>query len=302
MRNKKLIIAWISILVLLIIAGVSAYAWERHTFASSNKAIAVVQHGEVLVSQPDGTMQAFTGQIELLPGQTLQTLDGEALLTINSDFFIWLRTNSQLTLQTLNASDIDVKLTDGAAWYMHVNASAPQQFTLYTPLDTITPYGTKFYVTYDANTKETSTILVQGSATVSDEFGRIYLTPVEKAYKTDINGLRLVGLTPDDMDIVQSQLKKDYAILTDARMQEINKYGVALNIIKSKYNVTDDDIKYILNQVDTGKISEDDLIKQSPVPLPNLDRIRAITDEAKSTLQVQQSIDQQNQQVSASSN
>ncbi len=285
MKNAKLIVIWSVLLGILIIAGVGAYLWENEFFVDKNVAIATTQRGEVMHIVGSEAI-AVPWQTKVVVGESIQTLDGEALVTINENHFLWIKPNSKVTLTAIDKDQVIMTLDNGDVWYMHVNVSDKQKFTLLNELSAINPLGTKFFSTFNADTKTTSTFVIDGKVKVSDDFVDLYLEPFEKSYKTDVDGLVKVELSSADKEIAKYQLDRDYAILKSARNVEINKHGTVLAIVKSKFNVTDEIIQETLAKLDSGELNEQQLLEQSPVPIPAIGRLKELNAAAKETLLV----------------
>lgn len=283
MKNAKLIIIWSTLLAVLILAGIGVFLWENEYFVNKNVAVATTQRGEVL-HIVNGEAIAITWQAPLVAGESIQTLEGESLITINENHFLWLKPNSKVTLNELDKENIVFTLDKGDVWYMHVSSTDSQKFTLKTALSTIEPKGTKFYASFDDVLLTTSTFVVEGTVKVSDDFIDLDLEAFEKSYKTDVDGLVKVGLDAIDKEIAKYQIERDYAILKSARTAEINRHETILNIVKDKFNVTDEIIQDTLAKLDSGELSEEQLLEQSPVPIVGVDRIRELNVAAKKTL------------------
>ena len=67
-------------------------------------------------------------------------------------------------------------------------------------------------VTFDSQNLTTTTLVVDGTALIKDEFLDLNLNQFEKSYKSDVDGLRKVDLTISDWAFINLQLRKDYAL------------------------------------------------------------------------------------------
>ena len=290
MKNAKLMTMWIVALAVFLLACTALFIWNAGFLTDKNVAIVVVQRGSVSFVEASGDMTGFVGQRQMQVGQTVQTGSGEALIIVNENFYLWLRPYSRATLSLLDKKEVVIDLDDGQLWYMHVNDSNnfAQQMYLITPLTNTTPANARLLLTYDDKVKSTTTFVVDGSAQVSDEFLDMWLESMQESIKTDTNGLHRVDPSAASRQIAIYQLQKDYALLCSARMQEIQHYGIALNVVKQKFNVTDMQIDDTLRKIDRGEMSAQDLLSQSPVPIPDISRTLSLTANARQTWLIQQ--------------
>jgi len=270
-KKKKPILLIIILALVLIIGIICALLFVHATSA----AILYIESGIVEVDSGNG-WQVATDEMQLHLNDKVRTsASSSASIALYEGEIIRLEENTEVSIDELSQESITINQKSGSTWNKITKISGIKSYDVETPTTVATVRGTGFGV------KEGGEVLLVESGTVNfkHENDEADVNAGEKAAIG--NSIDISALTAEDMVWLSGQKDKDIEILKKLRKLEIAKNNVIVNIIKNSAKITDADIEQGLNDIDDGKLDENELVKKSPVSLPSVDHILKITHQIK---------------------
>ncbi len=277
-RSKLIWLIPAIIIVLLVIAGVAVY-FSFFT-SSTEEATLHVESGSVQVFRSNSWVSGTEG-MQLKENDRIKTGDGEASVILYESIIIALEKNTEISLKQLSESNPSVKVESGSTWHKFTKLTGVEGYDVETPTTVATVRGTEFEVDYFPELDESQILVGEGTVDVSADGEKQQVSADEKITRSAKNKLQKSKLTPEEKAKVQAKILKNIERLKLLREREISKNKKLIDMARSQYKFTDQDIKDALADIDIGKLDDNELIAKSPVKTASIGKIKKINDEIK---------------------
>jgi len=271
-KKKKPILLIILLAIIVLIGIVCALLFVHATAA----AILYIESGIAEVDSGSG-WQVASDEMQLHLNDKVRTsASSSASIALYEGEIIRLEENTEVSIEKLSQESITINQKSGSTWNKITKISGIKEYDVETPTTVATVRGTGFGVRISADTA-----LLVDEGIVNFKYGsdELDVNAGEKAVTGD--SIDKFALTAEDIAWIAGQKEKDIEILKKLRKLEIAKNSVFVNMIKSSAKITDADIEQGLQDIDEGKLDENELAKKSPVKLPSLEHILKITKQIK---------------------
>ena len=263
---KKIIIG---IIVLAVIAGIGFFLLSPPAVTA---AVLYVESGDVQVNTGAG-WQAGQDEMTLNQGDQIKTGEGEATVILREGEVVHLQPNSEIKLDQISDKKIKISQVTGETWNKITKISGVSEFTIETPSTVATVRGTEFILNDEQ--------LDVGDGEVDygpkDNPGKVKVRANKKALK---NKMQEEDLTEADFAKLKKFPQKYINALKKQRMREIKRNKALLKLTKRDFN--DDDIEKAFNEIDEGRVNEDESYEKAPkIVKPRIKRIYQLTKEIK---------------------
>ena len=262
----------------LIIMAIIAFFMSSLFVSATSAAILYIESGSVEVF--DGkSWKIAEDEMELKLNYGVRTLsDSSASVAFFEGEIIRLEENTEISIKELNEKEITINQVTGFTWNKITKLSGIEDYSIETPTTVATVRGTEFAVIIDGETK----IMVKdGTVRLKMEGDEIDVSTNEKVIARLKEKLSKTAMTDEDRNLMIRNKDKDITILKKLRGREIDRKKVMVSVFKRVTKMTDEDIRKGLEDIDEGRVDENELIVKSPVKVPNIDRIIKITNEIK---------------------
>ena len=250
-------------IILLIIALITAYSY----YAASRTVTAQLQIESGIV-KVNGNI--VNGNLKLSQGDIIETNDGLATVILYESIVINLNKNTKINLEELTQKHPQITQENGKTWNKFTKISGVETYTIKTGNTVASVRATGFEISDNK--------ILTGD-------GKVEYTIDEKTFT--VTAKRVVEKVNDEIierDATKAELEeiKEYRQRTIAqlkllRQNEIDKYKRFVDIVKSRYNITDEDIKQGFEAADRGEWDISEILKKSPVKAKPLKKIVEIT-------------------------
>jgi len=255
---KKKIFIITSIVILLLLMG-GAYAYYFVNKDVTPDAYILEMNGDIEVLRDDLEMDVFSG-MELEKNDVVKTGPNSILsLVIRDSSIFTLEENSIVELKSIVKDKISVFQQAGVVWTKATNLLGMDNFEIETPHAIALVRGTGFRTKVN---NYTEVMTAEGKVEFKAE-NSIFVNPFEKYILKDGVFERL-NLSEDDYkDILKfhNNVIKELRLM---RMNEINSRPEIVNILRKKYEFTNEDIKKFFEDIDEGVKKEEDYIGYLP--------------------------------------
>jgi len=277
----------ILIIVVVIGAGIAYFIMPAKTAA----AVLYIKQGAVEI-KTNGEWGDAQNQIKLKLGDSVRTLeDGIASVIFYDSSVIRLDSGTSITIQNLESNSIYVKQETGKLWTkLLMLAGVETKFEVETPTTVATIRGTAFGTVIGADS--TDIIVSQGIVKVKSyelkENVKNFLA------EQDIKANEQAIILKNALDNVQKGVIQekytnwirehkinDIDFLKELKISEIYKYKKIINLAKSRFGVTDEQIKdYIIQYMSEDEYKKE-IEKYPVIPKKLIQRIDDINKEIK---------------------
>lgn len=230
------------------------------------KAYLYVESGEVLVNNAGAT-----NEMELKTNDVVKTgANGIATLVLFESETVRLQPNTEVVVSSLSKNNVGIKQNSGQTWNKISKLTGVNSYELQTPDTVATVRGTGFKVwTKDG---ESGIIVGEGKVLAGKEMKAV---PEGKRMNSKKGVLQnLEDLSPEDRVFIKKQLQDDINTMKKVRFRTITKQKRLLALAKKIKPFDENDINKGLDEVDAGRVSEDELLKRYPLKGPLVEKIR----------------------------
>jgi len=271
-KKKKPILLIIILAIVVLIGIVCALLFVHATSA----AILYMESGIVEVDSGNG-WQVASDEMQLHLNDKVRTsAASSASIALYEGEIIRLDENTEVSIDKLSQESITINQRSGSTWSKITKISGIKEYDVETPTTVATVRGTGFGIRVGAGT---DLLVDEGSVNFKKGTEELNVNAGEKAIAGE--KFEKSAMTDADKAWLSGQKEKDIEILKKLRKLEIAKNSVFVNMIKSSAKITDADIEQGLQDIDDGKLDENELAKKSPVKLPSLEHILKITQQIK---------------------
>lgn len=256
-KGLKIALIVIALVVIFAIVGFVMVAG-----ASTRTAFLKIDSGTVEVDTGKGWENALDN-MDLSLEDKVRTVDGEAAVILYESIIIQLEPNTEIMIKDLAKENVVVKQESGSTWNKFTGLSGIEGYEVETPTTVATVRGTEFGVDLE------EILVAEGEVdvTVNGETRRVL-----EGLKAKLKDGKLVlsELTPEEKRFIAVRMEKSLALLRELRKAQLEKHSFLLKIAKRRYNLTDENIERGFLKFDRGELTEEEVLKKSPVPIENL--------------------------------
>ena len=172
-------------------------------------------------------------------------------------------------------------------WNKFTGLSGVNGYEVETPTTVATVRGTEFGVNL-------SEVMVgEGEVDVESQGQKLRILEGKKSAFL-MGKLSELDLTPEEKQFIINRLAKSLEKLKELRMAQLQKHKFLLDRIKKMRNLTDADIGRGFEKLDSGNLTEGEVMKKMPIPL---DKIPFAKDSVNNIIALNKKIRKQNQQI-----
>jgi len=269
--EKGGIILIVAAVVIAIVAGAFFYL----TGSPETVAYLNIESGKVEVDIGHG-WQGASDQMELRKDCSVRTLDdGEASIVFFESDIMELSPNTEVSIAQLVASQIKVNQKTGSTWNRVSKLTGTREYTVETPNSVATVRGTGFGVNVSSEGDEI--VVDEGTVDCGVKGGTLKQIAQYRTCMIKNNQLTEGEATREQLVFMKKRINFQIMILKRMQLKEINKKRFILNIVKKRYNLSDENIRQFFEDVNSGKKNLDEVKKKIPVRLKLFDKLERIT-------------------------
>jgi len=246
------------ILLIGFIGGIYVY---NSFFKAMPLATLVIENGNAQYSTGGDWKSARNG-MELKQGYSVKTSDNSLANIIFSDSVMRLDSNTEVKIDSLDQNSVSLMQTIGKTWSRLLKISGISSYEVNTPEAIASVRGTGFAVYYDGNRTQIKVsegiVNVKSGGTSSD---------VDESNQAEVDkqgNLKKEALSEDDWISKNKNLDDEHKAQIKARI--MSKYGMIINVVKSKYGLTDDQLNQMFEDWFSGKTSVKKSIEDGTIP------------------------------------
>ncbi|MBI4141155.1 FecR domain-containing protein [Candidatus Woesearchaeota archaeon] len=246
--------------IFILIAGGIAYS----LFSSSTEAAQLhIESGTVTVNG-----NTVTNDQTLSSKDVIETTNGKATVILHDSIIISLEPNTKITLDSLTRKNPVVSQPTGTTWNTFMKLTGVDGFDIKTSNSIASVRGTGFQLT------DKKVLTADGTVTYNDAgktFTVTEMTAVEQGLQRPANN--------EEKTSVKNYYRQTVNELKRMRKTEMNKHQFLMRMIKTQYGMSDDMINKKMDEIDTGTINVDDIMRQAPVTPASLNKLAMMTKE-----------------------
>ncbi len=255
---KKIIIGLI-LAIVIIIAGLTYTILTSPTV----KAQLHIETGTVLVNG-----NSATNDMKLSEGDIIETKNGKTTVILHESILVSLEEQTKITLDELAIKNPVVKQTTGTTWNTFMKLAGIDSFSIQTSNSIASVRGTGFQLS------ENKILTADGTVQYEKEkeiFSVNEMDVVENKNKRKANHA--------EMEEVKKYYSHAIKELKHMRALEMKKHTTIMRMIKTQYDLSDDDIVQKLDETDKGMHDVDEMKQKMPIKIAPIEKIAGITKE-----------------------
>lgn len=266
-KKTKLIFSAIAIFVIVLIP---ILVYSSLVSSKTITAQLTVEQNSVMVN---GNL--VSGTIDLKEGDLIETsASGLATVILYESVVISLEENTIITLDDLERESLTVTQEKGSSWSQVTNLMGIDFYTVKTGNTVASVRGTAFYIEDD--------LINVGEGTVDYEIDGQKFQVIKGKAVQKINGeIKERDLSPEEIAKIRMLKVRAVDGLRKLRKLELEKHPRVVNMVKKKYDFSDEKIEEIFDSADRGEINLGDFKNQAPIKLDSLDKIIDFTEKIK---------------------
>jgi len=246
------------------------------TGSSTRVAFLTVEAGDVQVDLGNGWESAKNGMALKLDSLVKTGANGAASIVMYESAIVSLAENTEVMIAELGKENVKIKQNSGSTWNKFTGLSGIKGMEVETPTAVATVRGTSFAVTMDG------VLVAEGKVDVEFLATGEVIQLVDGQKVTIVDGeMILSDLTPEEREHVLVSMGKQLDAMKSLRMEEIEKHPAAVGMVKKMYGLSDADIEQKLQDIDEGRLSEDELAEKAPFDLESLEKVVMLTKQIK---------------------
>jgi len=243
---------YILLIVIAVIAAAGIGTYLYATGSSNTLAYLNIESGKVEFNSGSGWQNAVD-QMNLKKSDSVRTLyDGQASIVFFESDTMELDSNTEVQIAQLVANQVTVGQKSGQTWNRVNKLTGTREYSVETPNSVATVRGTGFGV----NVTETGDEIAVDDGTVQcgSRDGKTIKDIIEYKKCMVKNGQVSEGdVSREQLLVMKKRISFAINILESIQMREIAKKSFMINILKKRYNFTDDDMRQFIHDVNTGK-------------------------------------------------
>ncbi len=252
MVSKKVIAAGVVLIVVLALVAI----FVLPLISESPAAVLTVESGTVQVEQ--SPLRTVTGDVTLKQGDVIKTGPGRASITLFGSSVVRLGENTTLSLEELSAQkgnrNVKIKQDSGRIWNKVLKLSGVDNYQISTPQSVATIRGTAFESWVHDDLTATST--VEGTLNIQSKANGQSVDVPENQAADVAAGAAPVTRALVESDFIRENKQRDQQFLLQLREKIKSKYWIYLQIAKSQYKLTDQQIDEYIDGALTGKYDQ----------------------------------------------
>ena len=266
----KIILLVVAVVIIALIGGLFFLVnAENITPAYLN-----IKEGIVQVDTGSGWTAARDG-MELKLSDKVRTLDGKAKIILFESAIVTLEEDTEVSIKELAQNNVSIRQESGMTWNKFTGLSGIENYEVETPNTVATVRGTEFGVSID------EVIVANGKVQVRSGDQMLLIIGGKKAVLDENGTLVEMDLDAEDIALIRERLVETLSDLKELRWYIIKKYDLIYSQVKSRYDLTDQDVEDYLNKIDRGEIDDRDLLAKSPFEIKPAQRLIALNDKIK---------------------
>ncbi|MBW3015925.1 FecR domain-containing protein [Candidatus Woesearchaeota archaeon] len=266
--KKAHIIILSFIVILLAIAG---YGYYSLVSSSTTTAFLTIDGGKVEVDTGKGWVTAEDG-MELSLNDKVRTGTGKATVILYESIFVSLEPDTLIEIADLAKEHVKVKQQKGSTWNKFTGLLGIGEYTVETPTTAAIVKGTFFKVDMD------SVMVGEGKVTVIMGDQTLTLRAGEKSYVEE-EILKKESMDSEEKEEMVKAMQRNIEEMRDLRQREIDKHPTVMSMVKSKYDLTDNDVKDYMKKADSGQLDLDRIEEGAPIKTESVHRVRLLTEQ-----------------------
>lgn len=224
-----------------------------------------VESGQVQVNGAKAT-----NEMQLKANDVVKTLgDGIATLVLFESETVRLQPNTEVVVSGLSKNKLGIKQNSGETWNKISKLTGVNSYEVQTPDTVATVRGTGFKTWVKEG--DSGFIVGEGKVKVGDK--EVNEGKKIRSLKGALQNLEDLG--PEDRAFIKKQLEDDINTMKKVRIRSILKQKTLLAIARKVKPFKDEEIAKGLDEVDNGRVSEEDLLKKYPLKGPLVNKIRS---------------------------
>lgn len=268
---KKRLKIIIPIAILIIIAVIFLVIYMSLVSSKTIDAQLNIEQGTVLLNGEKVTDEF----IELKKGDVIETSDdGLANIILYESIVINLEPNTKINLDDLTKENLEVSQEGGETWNQVTNLFGIESYTIKAGNSVASVRGTEFGLTEEK-------IFVNEGEVDYEINGQKFRVAKGKVIEKIKEEIKQRDLKPEEINKIRLHKQRAIQHLKRLRMDEIRKHEKVVNIIKKKYNLSDEDIREALEKADRGEINLRDYQDKAPVKVESVEKIARITEKIR---------------------
>lgn len=206
--------------------------------------------------------------------EVVTSATGSATIILYESVVVILSPDTTIKVDELSKMHPKLSQERGETWSQFTKLLGVEKYTIKTSTSVASVRGTGFLLS--------EALLLVGEGEVDYDF-------MDKSYV--VNEGRAVGkfgevaeernLTLEEKEKVFAKKQEAIESLKQLRLIEIEKNKKIIEILKEKYEITDEDISDYLRQADEGEIDLNEFKEKIPVQLESVEKVISITEKIK---------------------
>tara|TARA_B100001971_G_C18256434_1_gene582556 strand:- start:634 stop:1467 length:834 start_codon:yes stop_codon:yes gene_type:complete len=271
--KKKALTFLTVIVVIFIILGIIYFSLV------SSKTVAAqlnVESGNVLVND-----LSVSGHVFLDEGDIVETSgNGRATIILYETLVVNLESDTKININDLRKSHPQLTQEKGESWNTLAKIVGIEEYTIKSGNSVASIRGTSFIITSE------KIAVLEGEVGYEIE-SQNYLVSKGRAVEKIDGKINERELNDKEIRKALEVKKRTMEQLKVLRERELEKHPKIVNTIKSKYGLTDEDIRNAFNDADEEILDIEEIERKSPV---NIESVKKVSEITKEIIKIKQEI------------
>jgi hypothetical protein len=223
----------------------------------------------------------FINGKEVFESQILEEKDvisvsdtGSASIILYESVVVVLDSGTTITLKEIAKKNLELVQENGGTWSQVTGLLGINKYTIRTSTSVASVRGTGFYFN--------DSLLFVGEGKVDyEKMEQSFLVEEGKAIEDFGQILKEREMTSEEKEIILTKKAEVIKHLKELRNLELAKHQKKIDMLKERYEFTDEDIQDYLEKADRGEINLEEIRDKSPIKLDSVEKIIFITNKIK---------------------
>ena len=268
--------AWTFLIVIVVIFIILGIIYFSLVSSKTVTAQLNVESGNVLVND-----LSVSGHVFLDEGDIVETSgNGRATIILYETLVVNLEPDTKININDLRKSHPQLTQEKGESWNTLAKIVGIEEYTIKSGNSVASIRGTSFIITSE------KIAVLEGEVGYEIE-SQNYLVSKGRAVEKIDGKINERELNDEEIRKALEVKKRTMKQLKVLRERELEKHPKIVNTIKSKYDLTDEDIRNAFNDADEEILDIEEIERKSPV---NIESVRKVSEITKEIIKIKQEI------------
>jgi hypothetical protein len=251
--------------------------------------IITVKSGEVNVLLKNNEWVRLTEEENIFKYiKAIETKEGEAILSLMKTSIITIEPNTRIDIDDILGDTLTIEQNSGTTWHKFLALSGIKNYDVQTAHTVASVRGTGFFTIVNEN----STTFMLGEGELAIKNWNQTLQPWEKVIIYKNETIELQNLTEEEILLLKQMMTEDLGKIKNLRNAVFEANDATITTIQKLTGATKEDFDKMLDDFDNERLTEEEMINQSPIGLPDeVDYVVSLNEKIREQMKIISELD-----------